>query len=202
MKNTDPRVDSYIKKSADFAKPILSHLREVIHKACPEVTETVKWGFPHFEYKGVICSMASFKAHCAFGFWKAAVMSDPEKILKTKQSAAMGQLGRISKLNDLPSDKILIEYIKEAVKLNEAGIKTVKVKKVKKELDLPDYFVKSLKKNKKALSGFEAFSPSHKREYIEWITDAKTENTREKRMNTAIEWIAEGKSRNWKYMKK
>lgn len=123
MPGKDERIDIYIEKSALFAKPILEHIRGLVHKACPDVEETWKWSFPHFDYMGsTLCSMAAFKEHCAFGFWKSSIMSDPDKIFEDIKSA-MGNLGRIKSLLDLPSDKILIKYIKEAAKLNKEGIK-------------------------------------------------------------------------------
>jgi len=205
MPKTDPRIDAYIKKSADFAKPVLNHLRSLVHKACLGVEETMKWSFPHFEYKGaILCSMASFKQHCAFGFWKASIMKDPEKVLQLMGKTAMGQLDRIESLKDLPADKILIAYIKEAAKLNEDEIKLPQKKKSgdKKELIVPDVLRAALKKNKKAAVTFDAFSYSNKKDYVEWITEAKTDATRETRLDTAIEWMSEGKNRNWKYQKK
>ncbi len=204
MKNTDARVDRYIDKSAEFAQPILKYLREIIHQACPEVTETIKWSFPNFDYKGPLCSMAAFKQHCAFSFWKASLMSDPDKIFSASSGNAMGHLGRITSIKDLPPKKVLLKYLKEAVKLNEEGKKVVRKSgsKEKKELIVPEDLIKALKKNKNALPAFENFSYSHKKEYVEWITEAKTEATRNKRIQTAVEWISEGKSRNWKYMKK
>jgi len=153
MTNINERIDRYIDKSADFAKPILKHLRVLVHKACPEVEETWKWSFPHFDYMGSsVCSMAAFKQHCTFGFWKASIMSDPEKILTVKEKNAMGHLGQIKSLDDLPSDKILITYIKEAARLNKEGIKLPSKPKSteKKELEVPDYFIKALNKNKPA----------------------------------------------------
>ena len=202
MGKKDKRVDAYIAKSAPFAQPILNHLRELVHKACPDAEETIKWGFPNFDYKGPFCNMAAFKEHCAFGFWKAALMKDADK-LKDNQQNAMGHAGKIKSLSDLPSDKIMIGWIKEAVKLNDDGVKLPPRKKTeKKEPVIPEYFTKALNKNKKALKAFEVFSPSHKREYIEWITDAKTEETRNRRMETAFEWMSEGKGRNWKYERK
>ncbi len=203
MATKDKRVDAYIAKSADFAKPILTHLRELVHKACPEVEETMKWSFPHFDYKGMMCSMASFKQHCAFGFWKASLMKDKTLVKNAKSETAMGHLGKITSLKDLPSDKVLIGYIKEAAKLNDEGAKLPQKPKSteKKELVVPDYFLKVMKKNKKAFQTFDSFSYSNKKEYVEWITEAKTEETRAKRMETAVEWMAEGKPRNWKYMK-
>ncbi len=203
MLNKDPRIDLYISRSADFAKPILIHIRELVHKACPDVEETIKWGFPHFEYKGPLCDMAAFKQHCSFGFWKAALMKDKTLIANAKSESAMGHYGKITSIKDLPSDKKIIAHITDAMILNEKGIKLPprKIITAKKEIVVPDYFLKQLKKNKKAFTTFENFSPSHKREYIEWVTEAKTDATKNRRMETAIEWMTEGKSRNWKYMK-
>lgn len=204
MPQKDPRVDLYISKSADFAKPILIHLRELIHLACPEVSETIKWSFASFDYMGPMCSMAAFKQHCAFGFWKASIMKDKTLAKNSESESAMGHYGKITSLNDLPSDKKIIAHIKDAMMLNERGIKLPpkKITNAKKEIVVPVFFLKELKKNKKAFKVFEAFSPSHKREYVEWISEAKTGETKNRRMETAIEWMSEGKSRNWKYIKK
>lgn len=201
MAEKDPRVDAYIDNAADFAKPILTHLRKLVHAACPDATENIKWGAPHFEYnKSAFCSMAAFKNHCAFGFWKASIMSDPYKLLTGKES--MGQFGKLSSLKDLPSDKVLKEYIKEAEGLAKDGVKLPKAKPaLKKELTIPEAFTKALNKNKKAQKVFDTFSYSQKKEYAEWISEAKTDTTRDKRIETAVEWIAEGKNRNWKYEK-
>lgn len=199
----DPRVDKYISQSADFAKPILNYIRATVHKACPEAEETIKWGFPHFDYKGILCSMAAFKQHCAFTFWKASLMNDPEKILDVNRENAMGHFGKIVSVKNLPFEKIFIKYIKEAALLNDAGIKFPQKPKLKekKALAVPDYFKKELKKSKKAFETFNRFSYSNQKEYIEWITEAKTEETKKKRITTALEWLAEGKVRNWKYVK-
>ena len=203
MKNKDKRIDQYIAKSANFAKPILNHIRILVHKSCPDVEEKMKWSFPHFVYKGMMCAMAAFKQHCAFGFWKGSLMKDPYKVMDKGREEAMGQFRRITKLSDLPNDKILIAYIKEAIKLNEEGVKLPGRKKTeKKELKIPGYFLKEVKKNKKALSVFEKFSYSNQKEYVEWVTEAKTEDTRNTRLQTTVEWLAEGKIRNWKYLKK
>jgi uncharacterized protein YdeI (YjbR/CyaY-like superfamily) len=205
MAKTDERIDLYIAKSADFAQPILNHLRKVVHVACPGVEETIKWGMPHFDYKGsILCSMAAFKQHCAFSFFRANLMEDPHGVLEKVGKTSMGSLGRIKGKEDLPSDKIMKEYIKEAMKLNEVKITPKPASKraaVVKSTTTPDYFLTALKKNKKAMSFFEGFSPSAKKEYIEWLEGAKTEATRNKRMADAIEWISEGKQRHWKYQK-
>ncbi len=198
MGKKDPRVDAYIDKAGDFAKPILNHLRSLVHEACPEVEEDYKWSFPCFMYKGMFCNMAAFKEHCAFGFWKSKLILD-----KNGQSleTAMGQFGRITKVSDLPPKKVLVEYVKLAKKLNDDGVKAPnRVKKPPRELVVPDDLAKALKRNKAAQATFDKFSASNKREYVDWITEAKTEATRNKRLETAIEWIAEGKTRNWKYM--
>ena len=200
MTTIDPRVDAYIAKSADFAQPILEHLRAVVHAACPEVEETMKWSFPHFMYKGMMCSMASFKAHCALNFWKAELLMAEEA-----NREAMGQFGRITSVKDLPSKKILTAYVKQAMKLNDEGVPSPARAKPKaaepRALEIPDYLVAALKKTAAAQKHFDAFTPGKKREYVEWLTEAKTEATRLRRLEQAIEWIAEGKARNWKYEK-
>lgn len=205
MDKKEKVIDAYIRKSADFAKPILNHLRELVHKTCPDTEEKMKWSFPHFDYKNeMMCSMAAFKQHCVFGFWKAALMNDPVLIENPKSEVSMGHLGRITSIKDLPDDKKIIGWIKEAMLLNEQGVKLPSKTKAtdKKEIVVAGYFLKALGKNKKALQTFENYAYSHKKEYVEWITSAKTEDTRNKRMATAIEWLAEGKSRNWKYAAK
>lgn len=203
MGKKDKRIDAYINNAEDFAKPILRRLRLTVHKACPDVQETMKWSFPHFDYNGIMCSMAAFKAHCVFGFWKAPLMKDRHKLMnKTGAGEAMGHFGKITGLADLPDESILLSYIKEAAKLNEEGIKIERKLKPKKELKVPTFFLESLKKNKKALVTFDNFSQSAKREYVDWVTEAGTEETRTKRLETAVEWMSEGKQRNWKYMKK
>ncbi|MCI0473967.1 MAG: YdeI/OmpD-associated family protein [Ignavibacteria bacterium] len=197
-------IDSYIAKAQPFARSVLKHLRGLIHKACPDVEERMKWSFPHFDYKGMMCSMASFKEHCAFNFWKSSLMSDSAGVMKNRGEGGMGNFGKIQSLGDLPNDKIIHSYIKEAMKLNVDDVKiTVKPKVTgNKKLDVPEYFLKALKKNKKAMEFFTKSSYSFKKEYVMWVTDAKTDSTRESRVNTSVEWISEGKPRNWKYIKK
>jgi len=204
MEKQDKRIDAYIARAADFAQPILKHLRQLVHMASPEINETIKWGFPHFDYKGTVCSMASFKNHCAFGFWKGSLLHDPNNLLSKNKEDAMGQMGRITSLSDLPDDNILIQYVKNAVKLNEEGIKVPAKKPVapRTEIKVPDYFAKELKNHPAAKNNFEKFSYSNRKEYLQWITEAKSEETRNKRMAKAMEWLAEGKSRNWKYERK
>lgn len=199
MPTTDKRIDAYIEKSAEFAQPILKHLRELVHKACPDVTETLKWSMPSFEYKGILCGFAAFKQHCTFGFWKQSLMDSEEF---SNEKTAMGSFGKITSRKDLPSDKVMIGLIHQAMELNEKGIKvTKKPPAARKELVVPDVLNSALKKNKAAKATFEKFPYSCKKEYVEWITEAKTEMTRDKRLATTIEWLSEGKRRNWKYEK-
>jgi uncharacterized protein YdeI (YjbR/CyaY-like superfamily) len=198
MSTRDPRIDAYIAKAAPFARPILAHLREVVHDACPEVEETVKWGFPHFQYKGMLCAMASFKAHCTFGFWKGKLIVDRGG---ENAEQAMGQFGRITSLEELPPRRVLTGYVKEAMRLNDEGVKAPRraPSKTKRPAAVPDDLAAALRRNAKAAATFDAFSASHRREYIQWITEAKREETRERRVAQAVEWLAEGKARNWKY---
>ncbi|MGA9406397.1 MAG: YdeI/OmpD-associated family protein [Bacteroidota bacterium] len=204
MGKRDNRIDAYIAKSADFAKPILNHLRQLVHEGCPDAEETIKWGFPHFEFRGLLCSMASFNHHCAFGFWKASLMSDSRKLLSRVGNTAMGNFGQLKLLSDLPPDKTILNYIKEASRLNDEGSKVLSGSKPaeKKSLKVPACFTKALIKNRKALQTFERFSYSNKKDYVEWVVEAKTEETKNKRLATSIEWLVEGKIRNWKYLKK
>lgn len=199
MSTLDPRIDAYIERSAEFAQPVLIHLRELVHKACPDVTETLKWSMPSFEFKGILCGFASFKKHCTLMFWKQSLL---ETDAFPKYKMAMGSFGRITSLKDLPSDKVLIGLIHQAMKLNEKNIKVAKKPAApKKELVVPDVLTKALSKDKKAKQTFDNFSYSHRKDYIEWIAEAKTEPTRDKRVATTIEWLSEGKGRNWKYEK-
>jgi uncharacterized protein YdeI (YjbR/CyaY-like superfamily) len=200
---TDTRIDAYIEKSAPFAKPILLHIRALVYQACPNATETIKWGMPFFEYKGIICNMAAFKNHCSLGFFKAGQMKSAAE-LQANNGEAMGHLGKITSLQDLPTDEILISYIQEAASLNESGVKKATPKKTteKKEFTIPEEVTLALETNAAAKITFNNFPYSHKKEYVEWITEAKTEATRTKRIATMLEWLEEGKSRNWKYERK
>jgi uncharacterized protein YdeI (YjbR/CyaY-like superfamily) len=203
MGQFDPRVDAFIAKSADFAKPVLMHIRDVVHRASPLINENIKWGMPFFEYKGPVCMMASFKQHCAFGFWKASRLNDPEGLLKgSDEEASAGSFGRLNSLADLPSDEALIGFVHQMIAINESGIKEVKKPAgAKAELAMPADFDKLLRDNLAAMGHYETFSPSKKREYLEWFEEAKSDATREKRIQQALEWITEGKSRHWKYQK-
>jgi uncharacterized protein YdeI (YjbR/CyaY-like superfamily) len=191
MAKKDPRVDAYIAKAADFAKPILNRIRKLVHSACPQVEETIKWNAPFFVHQGILACAPAFKRHCALIFWKGKLILGKER---TKYR-------RLTSLCDLPPDKILLGYVRKAVELNEAGIKVSrpKTKKAQKEILVPDYFLVALRKNKKALAAFQNFSPSHRREYVQWITQAKREETRARRVAKAISTLAQGKPHNWEY---
>jgi len=196
MPKKDPRVDAYIDKAQDFAKPVLKHLRKLVHEACPDVEETIKWGMPSFEYKGILCGFAAFKQHATFGFWKHSLLGLGKRV----DLGAMGSFGRLKSLKDLPSDARIKKLIKEAVRLNDEGIKVErKVPKEKKEVAVPHILLEALARNEKAADTFNNFPPSCRKEYVQWIEEAKTEPTREKRLATTIEWLSEGKRRNWKY---
>jgi uncharacterized protein YdeI (YjbR/CyaY-like superfamily) len=201
MGTRDARVDAYIEKAAPFAKPILTHIRTAVHAGCPDVEEAMKWSFPHFMYKGILCSMAAFKAHCALGFWKGSLLEQTGGDTRSKD--AMGQFGRLTSVADLPGEKTLVALVKRAAALNDDGVKVPRRPKTPQPPPrTPADLLAALKKNKKALAAFEAFAPSHKREYITWITEARSDDTRRSRLETAVQWIAEGKSRNWKYERK
>jgi uncharacterized protein YdeI (YjbR/CyaY-like superfamily) len=201
MGTRDPRVDEYIERSADFARPVLARLREIVHAACPEVQETIKWGAPHFEYRGLLCHMAAFKGHCAFGFWKGPLIVERGG---ARAETAMGQFGRIASLDDLPPEAELAGYVREAMRLNEEGVKspTRSKSRPKPEAVVPEDLAAALRESPAAGAAFDAFPPGHRREYVEWITEAKTDATRQRRIATAVEWISEGRSRNWKYQPK
>jgi uncharacterized protein YdeI (YjbR/CyaY-like superfamily) len=197
MASKDPRIDAYIAKAQPFAQPILKRIRKAVHTACPGVAETVKWGMPAFDYKGPLVGMAGFKAHCALAFWKASLMKNIPTDIGVD---AMGQFGRLESLNDTPPEGQLVKMVKEAAALNEAGVKVKRTPKAPKPpAKAPADMLAAIKKNKKAAAAWGGFSPSAQREYVEWITDAKSADTRARRLETAIEWIADGKKRNWKY---
>ena len=192
MPTKDRRVDAYIDKAPDFAKPILEEIRTRVYAACPDCVETVKWSTPAFDYKGAMCGMAAFKAHCMFGFWKAPLVlggSNPHRRFRNLRSVA-----------DLPSKKEMAALIHKAMALNDDGVVVARAAREKKApARVPADLASALAKSKNARTAFTAFSPSHKREYVEWITEAKREETREKRLEQTLALLAEGKSRNWKY---
>lgn len=203
MEKYSPKVDEYIEKSLDFAQPILNSLREIIHETCPDTEETIKWKFPTFMYKGkILCSIVSFKQYCSMGFWLHDKIKTLKEIETDVKKTNMFSLGKITKIEDIPSRSLLKKIIQEAMELTDMGATLKKATQSKTEVEIPDYFKEALVQNKKAAEIFEKGSPSFRKEYANWITDAKTETTRNKRMEQAIEWISEGKGRNWKYEKK
>jgi uncharacterized protein YdeI (YjbR/CyaY-like superfamily) len=196
MPDDSKTIDAYIAKAAPFAKPILKKIRSVVHKSCPEIEERMKWGMPSFEKNGIVCFAAAFKSHAWFGFFRASQLDDPAGILGDRHL-------RLTDVSQLPADKILIDYVKRAIALNESGAKSPmsRPKGPKKpEAKVPADLAAALGKNAKARVAFEQFPPGHRREYVEWITEAKKEETRQRRLAQAIDWIAQGKPRNWKYM--
>jgi len=197
MPKTDPRIDAYIRKAQPFAQPILTHLRKVVHTACPDVEETLKWRHPTFMYKGMLGGIAAFKQHATFGFWKHSLLV---KQFPKIEKDAWGQFGRLTSLSDLPDEKTIVRIVKAAAALNDAGVKLERMKSAARPpLKTPADLVSALTKNKKARETYQAFPPSKKRDYVEWLTEAKSPDTRARRLETAIGWMAEGKSRNWKY---
>ncbi|OOG64913.1 hypothetical protein B0E46_05850 [Rhodanobacter sp. B04] len=199
MSSHDPRIDAYIAKSAEFARPILEHLRAVVHAACPEVEESLKWSMPFFSYRNApMCMMAAFKQHCGFGFWLS------RQVVGGAADDGMGQFGKLTTLKDLPSKKELAAHIRKAMALNEAGVKLARPKAAAKPApSLPDDLAALLaqKQHAAARTTYARFSPGAQREYVDWIGEAKTDATRQKRIATTLEWLAEGKPRNWKYLK-
>jgi uncharacterized protein YdeI (YjbR/CyaY-like superfamily) len=200
MPTFDPRLDAYIAAAAPFAQPILGRLRELVHRGCPGVVETLKWSSPAFDFHGPLAHMAAFKAHCVFGFWKGELVTG-----SAGEPGAMGQLGRLRTLADLPSEEILVAWIEKAAELNASGVKAPRpTKHAKPELAVPDDLAAELARrvHAKARATFESLPPGHRREYLEWILEAKRPETRAKRLATTLEWLAEGKSRNWRYERK
>lgn len=201
MPKKNPEVDAYIAQAAPFAKPILKHLRKMVHTGCPAVEEKMKWSMPFFDYKGSLAHMAAFKEHCAFGFWKRALLFGTDE---PEDREGMGQFGRITQLSDLPNDATLLAYVRKAAELNERGIALPRPARERgpRTLDLPDDLVAALRKNAKAGKTFENFNFTNRKEYVEWITEAKRDETRRQRLATTIEWLAAGKPRMWKYQAK
>ncbi|HEX2853400.1 MAG TPA: YdeI/OmpD-associated family protein [Opitutaceae bacterium] len=200
MATKDPRVDSYIAEAGEFARPVLKHLRKLIHEGCPAAVETIKWGCPFFEYHGLLCGLAAFKAHCSLFFWRDIDVS--RWLKKTNNAGAgMGQFGKLTSLADLPSDPFLLACVRSAVEQRDAPkSKSKRARQPGKELPVPADLKKALAANPKAAATFKNFAPSHRRAYLDWIADAKQHATRERRLRTTIEWLAAGKPQNWKYL--
>ena len=194
--SSDPRIDAYIAKAAPFAQPILSHVRARVHATAPEAQETMKWSAPSFTVDGkILLMMAAFKAHAALNFWRGQEIGD-----KQPKAGAMGQFGKLTSVDDLPSDREFDALIREAAVLAKTAPAPRKAKHEPKAAPQihPD-FAKALAANPKATAVLDGFSPSARRDYLEWISEAKQDATRAKRIATAVEWLAEGKKRHWKY---
>ncbi len=200
--SANPRIDAYIAHAAEYARPVLRHLRALVHQACPAVVETIKWGMPSFGHHGILCHFAAFKAHCAFGFWHQGMKTVPGPD-RAKTDDAMGCLGRITGLADLPADRTMLRLLRTAVQLNESGApaRLPANAKTKTAPRVPADLAAALRKHPAAAATFRQFSPSHRREYIGWLTEAKRPETRWKRLGTTLAWLAEGKRLNWKYLK-
>lgn len=191
-------VDAYIKKSQPFAQPILNHLRDLVHEELPHAEEQLKWGMPAFITHGsILAHLGAFKEHAVFSFFKAPLLKDPKGYLTARGDSAMGHFGRLTSRKDLPADKVLRDFLRQADKLNETGAKVPKTAREKPTT--PPFFKKALATNKKANANYKSLSASCQREYIDWLVEAKTEATRTRRVQTALEWISKGKTRNWKY---
>ncbi|HLY73151.1 MAG TPA: DUF1801 domain-containing protein [Planctomycetota bacterium] len=203
MGQKDPRVDEYIARSGDFAKPILRRLRAAVHRGCPAVAEDMKWKSPFFVYKGLLCMMAAFKKHCTFGFWKHALLKRRVKELRHPGTVLMDRFVRLHSQADVPDEGALIQLVREAAALNDLGLKTVRDSSPKKErvLIVPEFFRKAVRSNRKAQAAFDTGSYTFRKEYVKWVMEAKSEETRQRRLRTALTWMAQGKNRNWKYEK-
>ena len=199
----DPEVDAYVAEAPDFARPILKRLRKIFHRGCPKVVETIKWGAPFFEHEGVLGSMAAFKRHVAFGFWRGADLADPAGLLAGVGNTQMCMV-KVRSLDELPAEDVLVPYVAEAAALNEARARQPRATRArtvapKPPVVVPDDLAAALREDRKAAATFRAFSPSCQREYVEWLAEAKRPETRRRRLAQAVEWMAEGKTRSWKY---
>lgn len=195
----DKRVDAYIAKSQDFAKPILEELRARVHQHVPEIEEDIKWGFPSFMYKGkIFFGMSAFKAHAGAGFWHPLMRT------KDKSPEGIGEFGKITTVDQLPSRAQFARLAKKAKKLTDDAVTGPARPKPdpKRKAVVPKDLAALLAKNAKARATFEAFPYSKKNEYVTWITGAKREETRLRRLDTTLEQLAEGKSLMWKYEEK
>ena len=202
--NTNPQVDAYIADAAPFARPVLEHLRDLVHRAVPEVEEAMKWRMPFFTLNGkILGNMAGFKEYCNFGLWSPEVAALVKKKSAEPGESSMGRLfGKMKSVKDLPSDKDLLRYIATAAASVQAGksILQNRKKKPKPEIAMHPEFAAALKKAK-VMKNFEALAPSYRRLYIAWVADAKRDETRARRITQAVKWIGEGKKANWKYDK-
>ncbi len=194
-----PAVDAYIERAAPFARPILRKVRALFHKALPEVEERIRWGFPNFDQDGILGGMAAFKAHATFGLWRTGEIPEARKLFSANSPMGAGKLVEISQL---APDAALVRAIRAAARLNASGVRPKRTSKARKPPRMPAEFSAALAKSPKARAGFEKLAPGYRREYVEWIAEAKRPETRAKRLATALDWIAKGRSRNWKYQER
>ena len=185
----NPKVDAYIDKQQDFAKPILKHVRKLAHEALPRAEEALKWGVPYFTVNGKnAVGMAAFKKH-------ASVM-----VCSTETAGGgMGNFGKLTDVSQLPGDEELIRQFRESAEAVQSP--ETSQPKTKPVLAMPDDLASAIADTPSAQEVFDGFTDAQRRDYIEWVMSAKRQPTREKRVATAAEWIGEGKKRNWKYEK-
>ena len=197
-------VDAYIARQRPFAIPILERLRDLVHEFCPEAEEVIKWGMPHFEYKGPFAGMAAFKAHATFGFWKDSLLRRGGRPLGRSREKAMGSFGRLASVDDLPTKREMGALVRRAMKLNDERVKLPQRSGPRKPVVVrpPAWFLAAVRANRKALATWQALPPGHRRQYLEWVREAKTEPTRQRRMATTVEWLAAGRRLDWKYEKR
>jgi hypothetical protein len=195
MATTDPRIDAYIAKQGDFARPILTWIRAQMHAASPDIGEAIKWGMPFFTYQDrPLANMAAFKAHASFGFWDRAGMATG------KEGEAMGQYGRLTSLADLPPEAEFCALVQAALAPIAAGDAPKRVRGAPKpDLPVPDALAQALADDALATATWDGFPPGCRREYSEWIGEAKRPETRDKRVAQTIAQLREGKKMNWKY---
>jgi uncharacterized protein YdeI (YjbR/CyaY-like superfamily) len=191
----DPRVDAYIAKAQPFAQAILSHVRGRVHAAVPDAEETLKWSAPAYTLDGkILLITAAFKAHAALNFWRG------QEIRSGATDEGMGQFGKLRSVEDLPPDDELDALIRTAAELAKSAPAPRKTKHAPKPApEMHPEFAAALDRAPKAKSALDSFPPSARRDYLEWVADAKQDATRQKRIASAIEWLGEGKRRNWKY---
>ena len=188
----DPRIDAYIAKAQPFARPILEHVRNRVHAVVPDVEEAMKWSHPTYCRGGkIVLGTAAFKEHAAVNFWRGQELGFEVK------NGAMGQLGKLTQVDQLPTD--FDAMIAKAADLSGAPARPRPKHAPKPAPELHPEFAAALAKAPQAKATLDGFPPSAQREYLEWISEAKQDATRQKRIADAIEWLGEGKRRHWKY---
>ena len=208
--DSEKKTDRYIKDAPEYARPIMEKIRKAVHKGCPQAEEAIKWGCPYFMYKGkLFCGMAAFKKHVGFGFWNSADMDDPEGLFETGTGKKASMCNaRFHSAKELPTQKVLVDYVKQSKKLTDAEVaksKAIKKKTVKKKVVVPKPpadLTKAFRSNKTAKTYFDSLAPSHRRDFLQWILDAKRETTKEKRIEETIKLLKAEKTLHWKYQSK